>query len=176
MESKVSREDLLCFRANSIEWARRMAWILFLKGHIHQADQLTTIRVLLADDHPGFPGLVASLLESTFEVVGRVVDGRSLFEAALQLKPDVIVTDICMPVLNGLEAADLLRKSGCAAKIIFLSVHSDPDFVKAGLSVGALGYVVKRRVGTELVLAIREVLAGKVFVSPGLSQENSRTL
>jgi DNA-binding NarL/FixJ family response regulator len=148
---------------------------LLLKAHIHQADQLTTIKVLLADDHPGFPGLVASLLESSFEVVGKVVDGRSLFEAAMELQPDVIITDISMPVLNGLEAADLLRKSGSAAKIIFLSVHSDPDFVQAGLSAGASGYVVKPRVGTELVLAIREALAGKIFVSPGLSRENSST-
>jgi DNA-binding NarL/FixJ family response regulator len=119
---------------------------------------------------------VASLLESTFEVVGRVADGRSLFEAAMKLKPDVIVTDICMPVLNGLEAADLLRNSGCAAKIVFLSVHSEPDFVQAGLSAGASGYVVKPRVGTELVLAIREALAGKIFVSPDFSREDSRTL
>jgi DNA-binding NarL/FixJ family response regulator len=152
-----------------------MTRILLLKAHIHQADQLTTIKVLLADDHPGFPGLVASLLESSFEVVGKVVDGRSLFEAAMELQPDVIITDISMPVLNGLEAADLLRKSGSAAKIIFLSVHSDPDFVQAGLSAGASGYVVKPRVGTELVLAIREALAGKIFVSPGLSRENSST-
>jgi DNA-binding NarL/FixJ family response regulator len=153
-----------------------MTWILLLKAHVLWAGQLTTIKVLLADDHPGFPGLVASLLEPTFEVVGRVADGRSLFEAAMKLKPDVIVTDICMPVLNGLEAADLLKKSGCVAKIVFLSVHSEPDFVQAGLSAGALGYVVKPRVGTELVPAIREALAGKIFISPGLSREASSTL
>ena len=154
----------------------RMTWNLLPKAHIRQVDHLTTIKVLLADDHPGFPGFVANLLESTFEVVGRVADGRSLFEAAMELKPDVIITDICMPVLNGLEAADLLRKSGCTAKIVFLSVHSEPDFVQAGLSAGALAYVVKPRVGTELLLAIREVLAGKTFVSPGLSREDSSKL
>lgn len=145
-------------------------------AHIHQVDQLTTIKVLLADDHPGFPGLVTSLLESTFEVVGRVADGRALVEAAMKLNPDVIVTDISMPVLNGLEAVDLLRKSGSAAKIVFLSVHSEPDFVQAGLSTGAQGYVVKPRMGTELVLAIREALAGKIFVSQGLSRGDSTTL
>jgi DNA-binding NarL/FixJ family response regulator len=154
----------------------RMTWILLLKAHIHQVDQLTTIKVLLADDHPGFPGLVTSLLESTFEVVGRVADGRALVEAAMKLNPDVIVTDISMPVLNGLEAVDLLRKSGSAAKIVFLSVHSEPDFVQAGLSTGAQGYVVKPRMGTELVLAIREALAGKIFVSQGLSRGDSTTL
>ncbi|MGC1905374.1 MAG: response regulator transcription factor [Candidatus Acidiferrum sp.] len=153
-----------------------MTWILLLKAHIHQVDQLTTIKVLLADDHPGFPGLVTSLLESTFEVVGRVADGRALVEAAMKLNPDVIVTDISMPVLNGLEAVDLLRKSGSAAKIVFLSVHSEPDFVQAGLSTGAQGYVVKPRMGTELVLAIREALAGKIFVSQGLSRGDSTTL
>jgi DNA-binding NarL/FixJ family response regulator len=153
-----------------------MTCILLLKVRILQADQLTTIKVLLADDHPGFPGLVASLLGSPFEVVGRVADGRSLFEAAMKLNPDVIVTDICMPVLNGLEAVDLLRQSGCAAKIIFLSVHSEPDFVQAGLSAGASGYVIKPRLGTELVPAIRDAVAGKIFVSAGLSREDSSTL
>ncbi len=94
----------------------------------------------------------------------------------MKLNPDVIVTDISMPVLNGLEAVDLLRKSGSAAKIVFLSVHSEPDFVQAGLSTGAQGYVVKPRMGTELVLAIREALAGKIFVSQGLSRGDSTTL
>jgi DNA-binding NarL/FixJ family response regulator len=174
MDCGVSREFALFFNQGPNSRAKDDLDVL-LSAHIREADQLT-VKVLLADDHPGFPGLVASLLESTFEVVGRVADGRSLFEAAMKLNPDVIVTDICMPVLNGLEAADLLRKSGCTAKIVFLSVHSEPDFVQAGLSAGALAYVVKPRLGTELVLAIREALAGKIFVSPGVSREDSTAL
>jgi DNA-binding NarL/FixJ family response regulator len=126
---------------------------------------LTRIRILLADDHPGFSHFVESLLESTFEVVGSVTDGGSLLETALKLNPDVIVTDISMPVLNGLEAIDQLKKLGCTSKTIFLSVHSDPEFMHACLSTGALGYVVKPRVGTDLLPAIREALAGHQFVS-----------
>lgn len=124
------------------------------------------VSVLLADDHPNFPKLVESLLKPAFEVVGIVCDGGSLIDASLTLNPDVIVTDISMPILSGFEAADRLKKSGCAAKVIFLTVHSDPDFVRAGLATGALGYVVKPRVVTDLVPAIREVLTGRVFISP----------
>jgi DNA-binding NarL/FixJ family response regulator len=153
-----------------------MTWILSVKLQCHQAVQLTTIKVLLADDHPGFSDRVASLLESTSQVTGKVADGMSLLEAAMNLKPDVILTDICMPILNGLKAVELLRKCGCTAKIIFLSVHSEQDFVHAGLSAGASGYVFKPRMATELGIAIREVLAERIFVSPGLLREDSSTL
>jgi DNA-binding NarL/FixJ family response regulator len=93
----------------------------------------------------------------------------SLVKASLQLNPDIIVTDISMPALSGLEAADQLRKSGSKAKVIFLTVHSDPDFVRAGLDTGALGFVVKSRVATDLLEAIQKVLEGHVFISPHLS-------
>ena len=130
------------------------------------------ITILLADDHPCFPQLVESLLGATYEVVGTVSDGQALVDASLRLKPDVIITDISMPVLNGIEAVEQLRKSGCASKIIFLTIHSGTDFVRACLSLGAVGYVVKPRVATELVPAIREALAGRVFVSPQASPED----
>lgn len=107
------------------------------------------------------------MLEPAFEIIGRVSNGRSLIDAAMELKPDVVVTDISMPILNGLDAATQLRKSGCESKIVFLSIHSDPDFVQACLSIGALGYVIKPRMATELVHAIQEALAGRVFVSAG---------
>jgi DNA-binding NarL/FixJ family response regulator len=126
---------------------------------------LSRIRILLADDHPGFPQLVQSMLGPAFEIIASVSNGQSLFDAAMKLSPDVVVTDISMPILNGIEAAAQLRKSGCASKIVFLSVHSDPDFMQACLSIGAVGYVVKPRMATELVHAIREALAGRVFVS-----------
>lgn len=129
---------------------------------------MTKVRILLADDHPRFPQLVASLLGPSFEVVGQVADGRSLCEAAGNLKPDVIVTDISMPILDGIAAADELKKSSSKSKIIFLTAHADPDFVSACLATGALGFVLKTRMATDLVLAIREALLGRIFVSPPL--------
>ena len=105
------------------------------------------------------------LLQPEFDVVGKVRDGRALVEDAMLLKPDLIVTDVSMPVLNGIEAADLLRQSGCKSRIIFLTVHSDPDFVRRCLSTGAFGYVVKSRIASELLPAIREALEGSIFVS-----------
>lgn len=90
----------------------------------------------------------------------------------MNLKPDVIVTDISMPVLNGIEAANQLNEAGCTSKIIFLTVHSDPDFVRTCLATGAFGYVVKSRVATDLLPAIHEALAGRLFISPSVSHGN----
>lgn len=134
------------------------------------ADQLSKVKILLADDHPRFPEMVEHLLESDFEVVAKVGNGQALFEAALRLQPDIVVSDISMPILNGIDAADLLRDSGCKAKIIFLSVHSDSDFVRQCLLAGAFGYVIKSRLATELVPAIQDVLAGNIFVSQHITQ------
>ena len=130
------------------------------------------MRILLADDHPHFPEIEARLLEPEFEVVGKVCDGQALFDEAMRLKPDVIVSDISMPLLNGIEAAARLRESRCSSRIIFLTVHSDTEFVRCCLSVGAFGYVTKSRILSELVPAIREALAGNIFVSRGLPHEN----
>ena len=129
-------------------------------------------RILLADDHPHFSELVEALLGSAFEVVGKVSDGQALYEAATSLKPDLILTDISMPVLNGIEAVDELHRSGCSSKIIFVTVHSDPDFVRSCLAAGAAGYVIKGRVAVDLQPAIREVLAGHLFISPDVVEEN----
>ena len=134
--------------------------------------QMDKVRILLADDHPHFPELVESLLGVTFEVVGIVGDGRALVDAGLKLKPDVILTDISMPIVNGIEAVEELRKAGCNSKVIFLTVHSDPDFVRACLATGALGYILKPRVALDLLTAIREALAGHLFVSRSDSEEN----
>jgi DNA-binding NarL/FixJ family response regulator len=126
---------------------------------------LGKIRILLADDHRQFRLIVESLLETTYEIVGSVPDGQSLFDAARHLKPDVIVTDISMPILNGLEAGKQLNESGCAAKIIFLTAHSDADFVETCLAIGAVGYVLKSQITTDLIPAVQEALAGRIFVS-----------
>ena len=123
------------------------------------------VRILLADDHPDLLKTVERHLEPKFEVVGMVLDGQLLLEEAMRLKPDVIVSDISMPRLNGIEAADQLKESGCQSRIVFLTVHTDSDFVRRCLSAGAFGYVVKSRIGTELVPAIREALAGHIFIS-----------
>jgi DNA-binding NarL/FixJ family response regulator len=117
---------------------------------------MSKVRILIADDHPGVPEMVEDILESTFEVIGTVGNGKSLVESALRLKPDVIIADISMPILNGIEAAKQLRESGSRAKIVFLTVHSDPSFVRACMDVGASGFVVKDRRDTDLLPAIRE--------------------
>lgn len=117
--------------------------------------------------------MVESLLKPTCEVVGSVSDGQSLFDAATHLNPDVIVTDISMPVRSGIEASKQLSESGCTARIIFLTVHSDSDFVQACLATGAVGYVLKPRIMSDLLLAIQEALAGHMFVSPPFSAQAS---
>lgn len=126
---------------------------------------METVRVLLADDHPHFSDMLESLLSPGFEIVGRVGDGRALVEAALRLKPDLILTDISMPVLNGIDAVEELRKMGCTTKVIFVTVHSDAEFVRSCLATGASGYIIKPRTAVELLPAIRQVLAGHIFVS-----------
>jgi DNA-binding NarL/FixJ family response regulator len=123
------------------------------------------MRVLVADDHLGFLELVRSMLKLDFEIVGCVRDGEALFAAAMNLHPDVIVTDISMPNVSGIEAVDRLRESGCSSKVVFLTAHSDPDFIDAALSTGALAYVFKSSVGTDLLFAIQEAFEGRVFVS-----------
>jgi DNA-binding NarL/FixJ family response regulator len=133
---------------------------------------LTKVRVLLADDLPLLLKEVVSLLQPTFEIVGRVADGKSLFESAMKLQADVIVTDISMPILSGIEAANKLKVSGCRSKIVFLTVHSDPEIVRACLDTGALGYVLKGQMATDLVPAIQEALAGRVFISPSLNHQS----
>lgn len=131
--------------------------------------------MLLADDHPGFPEMIEGFIGPTFEVVGEVSDGQSLVEEATKLNPDVIISDISMPILNGIEAAQQLKRSGTPAKIIFLTVHSGLDFVRACVAAGASGYVEKTRFATDLPAAISEVLAGHTFISP-TSTESPRSL
>jgi DNA-binding NarL/FixJ family response regulator len=126
---------------------------------------LNKVRILLADDHPHFPEIEERLLETEFEIIGKVGNGQALFEEAMRLRPDVIVTDISMPILNGIEAATRLRESGCDSRIVFLTVHADAEFVRRCLSAGAFGYVAKSRIVSELLPAIHEALAGNIFVS-----------
>ena len=135
---------------------------------------LTRIRVLLADDHKAILDRVATLLEPEFEVVGKVSDGQALLEASARLEPDVLVLDISMPVLSGLDAARELRRTGSRAKIIFLTVHEEAEYVRGSFEMGASGYVVKPRLASDLAQAIREALAGRSFVSPPLSLNDAQ--
>ena len=123
-------------------------------------------RILLADDHKEIRDRAVRLLEPEFEVVGTVADGGALLKAFAQMKPDVCVIDISMPVLNGIEAAIRLRENGRKTKIVFLTVNEDEDFVRAALKAGALGYVVKSRMASDLSTAVKGAMKGTLFVSP----------
>lgn len=134
----------------------------------------TKVRVLLADDNEKIIERVQLLLRREFELVGAVANGEALLEAAARIRPDVIVSDISMPLLDGLEAARTLKQQCTNAKIVFLTVHRDPEFLQAALEVGALGYVLKTRLNLDLIPAIRLALAGRQFVSPSVAQDPER--
>lgn len=123
-------------------------------------------RVLLADDHTLVLEGIRKLLEAEVELVGAVEDGLALVAAAEKLKPDVILMDISMPLLNGVEAARRLRKTVPGAKLIFLTMHGDAAFVAEALRVGASGYVLKRSASSELIEAIHGVVKGRTYVTP----------
>jgi DNA-binding NarL/FixJ family response regulator len=125
-------------------------------------------RLLLADDHAEFLALTQRCLESEFEVLKTFCNGEAMLDEAATLDPDLIVLDITMPGLNGIEAARRLAAAGSKAKIVFLTVHSDQDYVGSALAAGALGYVVKARLATDLVPALRAAPAGRRFLSDTL--------
>jgi DNA-binding NarL/FixJ family response regulator len=108
---------------------------------------------------------VVRLLRRDFEVVAAVTNGEALLEAAARLNPDVCVLDISMPVLNGIETANHLKKISSPAKVIFLTIHNDKDSVGAAFKSGAEGYVFKTRMAADLIVAVKEVLAGRTFLS-----------
>ena len=126
--------------------------------------------MLLADDHDLVLARVLSLLNSSFEVVGTANNGRDLVAEAQRLQPDVIVLDITMPILTGIEAARELREAGSMIKLVFLTVNEDAVFVRACFAEGALGYVRKARLGTDLIPAINNALSGRSFVSPSVAR------
>ena len=134
--------------------------------------ELGKIRVLLADDHGGVLDTVARLLVPEFDVVGAVTDGNGLLSAAERLKPDVVIVDISMPILNGIEAVRRLMESGSQAQVVFLTVHESSDYVRAALATGALGYVVKPRMGVDLNVAIKEVHGGRSYLSPSIAPKD----
>ncbi len=126
--------------------------------------------VLLADDHRMLLEAFTKVLEPEFDIIGTVEDGRKLLDMAAELKPDVIVLDISMPLLNGLAACERLRKSVPGTKLIFLTVNENPEIVAEAFRLGANGYLLKKSAAAELVEAIRQVLKGRSYVTPLVTQ------
>jgi DNA-binding NarL/FixJ family response regulator len=127
---------------------------------------MTRPRVLLADDHRLLREAFARLLEADCDVVGTVGDGRALLEVAPELRPDIVVLDIAMPLLNGLDAARQLRRAMPKVKVIFLTMNEDPEVAAEAFRAGASGYLLKNSAAAELLQAIREVSRGRSYVTP----------
>jgi len=136
---------------------------------------MTKPRVLLADDHRMVAEGLKGLLVEEFEVVGIVEDGRALVAAARKLRPDVIVADISMPQMNGLDALAHLKRDNPAVRVVFLTMHRDAAYARRALEAGASGFVLKHSAPAELVLAVRAALQGRTFITPDLAAEVLRT-
>jgi DNA-binding NarL/FixJ family response regulator len=132
---------------------------------------MSSARVLLADDHKILGEGLRSLLEPEFELVGIVEDGRALIEAAVEYRPDVIVVDISMPLLNGIEAVRHITKLNPAIKFVFLTMHTDVIYATKAFAAGAVGYVLKQSAASELLTAIREALKGRMYVTPLIAKD-----
>jgi DNA-binding NarL/FixJ family response regulator len=128
-------------------------------------------RILIADDHTLVAELCKKLLETEFDVVGTVSDGHALVRAAGEFKPDVVVVDVAMPILNGLDAAQQVKQMLPAVKLIFLTMNPDIEIAAEAFRRGANGYLLKTCAAAELVLGVRDVLRGKSYLSPALSKD-----
>jgi DNA-binding NarL/FixJ family response regulator len=133
---------------------------------------MTRARVVVAEDLRPVLTTVVALLRESFDVVGSVSDGQAALATTLKLNPDLVVLDISMPLMSGIEVAQELKKLGNKAKIVFLTVHEDTDILRTCHAAGGLGYVVKLLMETDLVPAINEALAGHTFTSDFPSQQN----
>jgi len=128
-------------------------------------------RILLGDDHPLILDGLRTALQTQYEVAGLATDGRALVQAAEKLKPDLVIVDISMPLLNGFEAAKQIKKSLPHTKVIFLSQHLNPAYLKQALRLGASGYVLKAGATEELQHAIEAVLRGKTYITPAFGED-----
>jgi DNA-binding NarL/FixJ family response regulator len=133
-------------------------------------------RVLLADDHALILGAFEKLLAEECDIVGQVSDGRALIAAVESLKPDVVVVDISMPVLNGLEAGRQIKQKARDVRLVFLTMNEDPDLAAEAFRAGASGYLLKRSAASELAMAIREVSQGRSYVTPLITAGLVRSL
>jgi DNA-binding NarL/FixJ family response regulator len=127
---------------------------------------MSRARILLADDHAMLLDAFRALLEPEFEVVGTVTDGRALLSEAARLKPDVVVVDIAMPLLNGLDAGRQLKSERRSVKLIYLTMNREPELAAEAFRLGASGYVLKTSAASELTQAIREALKGRSYITP----------
>jgi DNA-binding NarL/FixJ family response regulator len=133
-------------------------------------------RVILADDHILVAEALRQLLAPHFDVVATVADGHALVNATLSFKPDAVVVDVAMPVLNGLEACRQLKEKTRSLRIIFLTMNEDPELAAEAMRVGAAGYVLKKSAGSELLQAIRDALRGKSYVTSQIAWELEKFL
>jgi DNA-binding NarL/FixJ family response regulator len=129
-------------------------------------------RILIADDHAMFAEALSVYLEKTFNVIGTVADGRAMLEESIRLRPDVIITDVAMPLLNGLDAALRIREQAPNVKFVFLTMLDDPNLAAAALELGAVAFVLKRSGGVELLEAIEQILHGRSYLTPKLKAED----
>ena len=128
-------------------------------------------QILVADDHSIIVAGIRSLIEQDWELAGHVEDGRSLVEAALRLRPDLIILDIGLPMLNGIDAAKQIHKAWPDAKLVFLTMHTNPIYLRLAMQAGGSGYVLKTSAAEELRPAIQKVLKGEVYVSAKFGPE-----
>jgi DNA-binding NarL/FixJ family response regulator len=138
------------------------------KAFVKEVMAMTAPRVLLADDQEEMLEALVEMLKGDFQIVGTAENGMRVLELTPRLTPDIVVLDISMPAVNGIEAASRLREECSWVRVIFLTVHQDADFVVAAMSTGALGYVLKSCLATDLVPAIWKALEGRTFISPSI--------
>ena len=131
---------------------------------------MTIIRVLLVDDNGQMLADLRDELSDEFEIAGTAENGEEAIPEILRLEPDVLVLDLNMPGMNGFQVASLLREKHSRTKILFLTIHEEPEYISAAFSAGALAYVTKRRLASDLRLAIREAYDGREFLSPSLQK------
>lgn len=131
------------------------------------------VKILLADDHQIVLEGLKGLLAEEYEVVGLAENGVTLIKEALRLSPDVIIADISMPLLNGIDAVRQIRKEGLRPKIIFLTMHNDAVYAKEAMAIGASGFVLKHSASSELLTAVREAIRNNTYISPAIAQELS---
>jgi two-component system, NarL family, response regulator NreC len=133
-------------------------------------------RVILADDHAMVAEGLGRLISEVADLVGQVADGRQLVDSARRLKPDIIISDVSMPVMSGLDALRQLKAEGSQARFIFLTVHTEAQLAAEAMRAGAAGYLLKAAAGEELFEAIRAAMAGRVFLSPHIAGDVLRTI
>ena len=132
---------------------------------------MTRPTILIADDHKMFAQGLAGLLEDEFDLVGSVENGQALIDEAVRLKPDLIIVDISMPVLNGLDAVRRLNQANTGSKVVFLTMHADTRLLREAFQCGGVGYVLKQSAGEELLFALRQVMSGQNYISPSIEKE-----